>query len=83
LQLNQRQNERSEGERGGSKAWNSGTVLGERSESLSGEAPLAYASGGGDASQGHTERSEIEGEAPLAYACGGGDASPINRARAV
>jgi hypothetical protein len=28
-------------ERGGSKAWNWGTVLGERSESLSGEAPVA------------------------------------------
>jgi hypothetical protein len=52
-----------------------------------GEAPRAYAGGGGDASPDNCRKPTVvsftdfpfhEGEAPRAYAGGGGDASPDN-----
>ena len=61
--LSEPQNERSESERGGSKAWNWRLALGERSESLSGEAPQAWNRG-----TALCERSEsLSGEAPQAW----------------
>src|SRR5208337_1175188 len=46
--------------------------------SFEGEAPAAYAAGGGDASPVNCAKRALRGRLKRAYACGGGDASPNN-----